>query len=386
MTVPPTDYPLWGCRPDRIDTEVEAEFAWTDNIIRVLGPAFSPTGARIQRTVALIPEPHAVSVRADGLTVGVLADGDAIRYSAALQRVVDGGSLPTVPARIWAADAGAYNRDPARDGRIIARVSIALAAPARLAPYNDPPDAEYTLLPAGRTLQVTGENEHLDVLGRYVEVPGKYALMVTLHPAPDDAVEVRVDGRRCGQLGRRSSAHLLPIVMRLAERDLVTAARGAVAGSAASAEVTVSVAPVEAIGDVVLDGPPVTVPRLGTAAARTPPDPVAILHRYHGYAGQIVVQDDRLWILREGVVARTLGELSPTPRRIRLSDVTDVQFRPAMPRTAGLIRVVTAANAGGVAAPGDPDTVVFHHRDRQRFQALAEWLRHVAAANAGPPA
>lgn len=84
-------------------------------------------------------------------------------------------------------------------------------------------------------------------------------------------------------------------------------------------------------------------------------------------------------------MARALGPVPLTPKRIRLRDVVDVQFRPALPQTDGMLRIVTGSGRDGAPASADPDTVVFHHPDRQRFQALAEWLRHVAAVNAGPP-
>ncbi|NGP03940.1 hypothetical protein G6038_00275 [Rhodococcus sp. 14C212] len=378
-------YRLWGCRPDRFDTEIEGEFAWTDHIVRTLGAAFEAAGAEIRRDVSLLPETHGVSVRADGLTLGILGDGDALRYGPVLRRVVAGGYLPTVPGRIWAADAGAYNDDPARSGRIIARVSVSLGAPARLVPRNDPPDVPYTLLPPGRTLQVTGEERHFDLLHPYADPPGKYALLVTLHEADGALVEVRVDDRACGYLGRRSSARLLPIVTHLSARGLRTAARAAVSGSRLAAEVTVSVTPADEIDERVLDGPPVIVPRLAPGPVADPPDPVLPMHRYHGWGGQIVVQGDRLWILREGPVARALGPVPLTPRRIRLRDVVDVQFRPALPQTDGMLRIVTGGGRDGAPSSADPDTVVFHHPDRQRFQALTEWLRHVAAVNAGPP-
>lgn len=389
-----TTYRLWGCRPGRFDVEVEGEFAYGPQIVDVLGEAFTGPGTEIRRDVELVAEDHGISVRADGRPLGVLADREAFRYGAVVRRIGEAGFVPVAPGRIWAADAGVYNRDATREGQVIARVSVSLGAPGRLAPRNDPPHRPYTLLPAGRTLQVSGESEHARALRPYSSPSGKYAVLLTLHPAGADSstggdVEVRLDGRPCGRLGRRSSEKIRPVVAHLAARGLITAVCGAVAATDGSVEVTVSVASVESLGAEVLDGDAVTIPALRPAGGSPSPEPsgdgsVLQMHRYHGHGGQIVIHGDSLWILREGPVAR-LRDVPRTPRRIRLSEVKAVEFRPALPRAEGLIRPVTADNVDGHLGQGDPDTVEFHHGDRRRFQSLGDWLGHVAATNAGPP-
>jgi len=67
------------------------------------------------------------------------------------------------------------------------------------------------------------------VVRPYLPAPEGRPVAATVH-ACDDALEVRLDGRRVGELGPAEAADLLPLVRRLVGAGLVPVVRGAVHG------------------------------------------------------------------------------------------------------------------------------------------------------------
>ncbi|WP_189057702.1 hypothetical protein [Longimycelium tulufanense] len=172
------------------------------------------TGSNLKEAIPaealLVPEPHNPydrrAVRVDlltsfgrAVTVGYLARPDAARYQPVLLALQHRGEIGSCPARIMGGGDRYYG------------VHLHLAAPASLLGPETDVDAEPPrVLPAERTVVVTREEAHQDVLLPYQpKVPGDI-VPVRLELGfceiskgtyrGEQAVEVRLDGRRCGEL------------------------------------------------------------------------------------------------------------------------------------------------------------------------------------------
>lgn len=162
-----------------------------------------------------------------------------------------------------------YNDKP----RFFSNVRLALSEPHLLLPVNDPPSVAYSIVPWGNGLQVTGEDEHFDVLKPFVGKHDRELLLVTLHRAVEakprgdrEFVEVRVNGKRVGEMSTATSKHFFPIIDHLEASGLNTAAWAQLKGSSLTAEVVLQATKATDIEDDWLNGEPVTLPELVPAA------------------------------------------------------------------------------------------------------------------------
>lgn len=173
-----------------------------------------------ETSAVLIPEPtnpydsHAVQVTINSLLVGYLPREDAGGYSSVLASLATQERFLEVPARVW------WGRDP--DGDFYGSVTLDLPPAPLLFAVNTRPSGA-ALLPRGWRVQVTGEEAYLDVLSPVVAGRGEALAYVTLHEFTEERarsskqlVEVRLDGRRVGQLSPAASEQLLPVI-RLAD-------------------------------------------------------------------------------------------------------------------------------------------------------------------------
>lgn len=260
-------YRLWSARSwGDYDLTVEPEFV---PAIRSLFPDVWPGGGHeVLPEVQLVPEPGgprgpwAVSVRAEGRTIGYLGADDAPAWAGVLRRILASGCIPTTSCRIYA-----YEFDGWDGVEFNPNVRIAMGDPAEAVPINDPPLVPYTLLPRSPFVQVTKEDEHFEVLTRFVPASGHGVLFVTLHERQPEGrgkahVEVRVDDERIGQFTPQTSQRFLPLISHFEARGLLTACRADITGSALAAEVRVSGIKANEATPEVLDGPPLTIPPL----------------------------------------------------------------------------------------------------------------------------
>ncbi|WP_425295631.1 TerD family protein [Nocardia abscessus] len=263
-------YRLWGQNRSSQSYEVTIEKEFLP-AIRSLYPQEIPDhNGRLSPEIQLIPEPEgtrgpwAVSVRTGGRTMGYLHADDARNWAAVLRRIIASGFIPTTSSKIWLRE-----YDDWEGGLDIhANVLIGLEDPALAIPVNDPPNATYTLLPRSGIVQVTKEHEHFDALLKFVPEGGIGLLFVTLHENTAEGsrakphVEVRIDEERIGQLSPQMSQRFLPMIRHLESRGLVTACWGEITGSAVAAKVRIDAIKADEASPDVLQGPPVTVPRL----------------------------------------------------------------------------------------------------------------------------
>lgn len=216
-----------------------------------------PTNKYDQRAAMVIVRGH---------HVGYLPREDAAIYFDILNRIETAGYAPTTTARIWATTRVDWGTNKPK---INARVTVALGNLNELLPSNDPPREPYSLLPRGRAVQVTGEENHLPTISEHLDASGDgysigtlvAAKTVTVRATPKDIVEVHIDGEVVGTLTPAMSENFLPTVAHLADQGLLAAVWLRVKGSPIAAQVTVLAMKAH---EIPADwfGKPNTIPRL----------------------------------------------------------------------------------------------------------------------------
>lgn len=207
----------------------------------------------------LVPEPdnpndqHAVSVRISGFNVGYLPARVAPAYFPAICSLVSSGIVPTIRTRIWAVTRWSQRRN---QDELKSAIRLALPNANELLPLNSAPSEPHYVIPRGRAVQVTGEEEHYDVIKPYIRPDNPSNVVVTLRPVEvprgqttATVLEVQLDGQRIGQLSPLISSSVMPCVTEADSLGRVAAAWGIVTGSRLAAEVTLRIAKAEAIPD-----------------------------------------------------------------------------------------------------------------------------------------
>ena len=113
-----------------------------------------------------------------------------------------------------------------------------LPPPEGVQSFNELPEEPFTVLPSGAAIQVSGEENHMGVLARYVSDRDRH-LAVTLHvveeakterSTPYTCVEVRLDGHRVGTLTKAASEKLADVIGFVTERGRVPVGRAILKG------------------------------------------------------------------------------------------------------------------------------------------------------------
>ena len=180
----------------------------------------------------------AVSVWINGLHAGFLEDANAVRYTALLRDLAENhGQYLRVPARV----SGNYQ---SHRGRWNVQAQLGLPEPEDVLPRNQIPDEPIELIPSGRVIQVTGEDQHMDRL-KYLVEPGRAAsyaatLRVIHEIRPRSAyetVEVQIDGERVGVLSKVTGEQVAPLVALIEGAGRTPVVRATVEGNELRAEV-----------------------------------------------------------------------------------------------------------------------------------------------------
>ncbi|UKA60842.1 HIRAN domain-containing protein [Arthrobacter sp. FW306-2-2C-D06B] len=259
------------------NVEVVGEHAYSQAIKAALRASKAPTTVGRDSEaegvqVELVAEPdnpydvNAISVRWRNQVLGYLSREDAIRYTQPIRRIIASGLTAATTARIWAYDAG---------DRLQARVTVALPEPELIAPLNEAPAGVTTLVPWGSAIQVLKEENHFDILCNHVPTDGAGLLLVSLHKATRTLknaterpfVEVRLDGRRVGELSNVTSAHLLPLLEHTETIGETALAYAKITGSALAAQLVLHAAKATEISNDWLSEGPHPAPKLLPRAA-----------------------------------------------------------------------------------------------------------------------
>lgn len=274
----------WG---KTAQVEVVGEYYRTEAFISLLQhePGFLKyEGAELRGNAVLVPDPNnpygkgrAVAVYFRGQHIGYLFQSDANKYFPTLNALRQEGKHIRTDARVWGSQAGGTGTD------VHARATIWLPNPAGLTPSNELPEQPHTVLPAGKTIQVTKEDEHMDVLANYVKpgagndnyVAATLRSINEIRPRSSyEAVQVEIDGQRIGVLTKAQSEKLLPLVRYIEQRGRIPVARATVKGTKLKAEVVLNCVNAETVDDHWLDrlGPATTQANIDKTVTPARPD------------------------------------------------------------------------------------------------------------------
>lgn len=250
------DFNLWSRNawPSR---EVAGE-SFHETAIRSLFPrSFGEQSREIRLRAELVPEPtnthdrNAIMVIAAGKHVGYLPKEEAPAYLPVLLALQKQGLQAVTECSVWAAEREEWlgtdkrGRDITKT-RLSATVRLVLDDWWMIVPANATPSVPHILLPQGSAVQVQKEEDHQEALRPFVRPQGEAWAYGTLHTfveegtrARRELVEVRIDGRRVGQLTPAMSAEYAPIIHQIEERGRTTAAKVVVKGNQIKADVVV---------------------------------------------------------------------------------------------------------------------------------------------------
>ena len=102
------------------------------------------------------------------------------------------------------------------------------------------------------------------------------------------------------------------------------------------------------------------------------------MEEYKGYGGTVELHDDQIVIRREGAVAKIGGQ--GATREIPCSALSGVTLKPATRLVNGYLQL----QLGGAPVRdhrGDPNSILFRHKDSARFEELADILQQRIADN-----
>lgn len=188
-------------------------------------------------TAVLVPEPENVhdrnAVRVDvllgaqSIQVGYLASENARAYQPPLLLLRAAGSLGTCSGRITGGGPrsyGMYLHIASPDTMVIANATAVPPSGYATDGVSDPPinDRATVHLGGDRSCVVTGEGRHQDILGRYaprraadlnrVTVSLEYCTIGSGRYRGERALEVRLDGRRVGELTPAMTRRYAPLI------------------------------------------------------------------------------------------------------------------------------------------------------------------------------
>ncbi|MCT2329980.1 hypothetical protein M3G73_07195 [Corynebacterium sanguinis] len=241
-------YPLPLINADWCDVDVNGEYYHRNEIRKAAIAAGPGVNGEYRFRVSLVCEPDnpystsgkAISVRNGVDVLGYIPKELAEKYYPEIARVCASGMVPETAGRLWVSG-DLFSSDPKM------YLSVALLDPGLNAPLNDPPADGWALIPYGKTIQVTKEADHFDVLEDFVPETGRGRLLVSLHreklgvKTPQIGVEVRLDGQRIGELTKASSEKLLPAIEHFENQGFDSVCYATIQGSSVAAEVTLNV-------------------------------------------------------------------------------------------------------------------------------------------------
>lgn len=178
---------------------------------------------------------NAIAVWFGGEHIGYLNRADARRYKPVIDRATHLGYTLSASCYIWVGVRSGFNP----------RVDIWLPEPGHALPANDIP-SDAVFLPTGTKIQVTKEEDHMDVLTKWTR-KGKTAVpvMFTLKAIQDvrsrsvvDIVQVCVGDEPIGVLTKGMSEKIAPLVEYVEERAKTPVVSGEITGNSIKCEAT----------------------------------------------------------------------------------------------------------------------------------------------------
>lgn len=91
---------------------------------------------------------------------------------------------------------------------------------------------------------------------------------------------------------------------------------------------------------------------------------------FEGFDGQVVLEDDYVWIVREGIPSGCFSEPTARPIRALRGDVVGTDFKSATESSFGSLRINVSAGAAATDSVVHNDVVRFSAGSNDRFSAL----------------
>ena len=246
------------------ETVGESFYRTALNDIRKLVPLNEHKVRRFDATLVLeMDNPHseaghAISVRWQDRVIAYIPDLETDDYFPELARLAASGFDAGVRGTLWTNETQP-NFNP---NDVHMSVHVGPQPPGMIVPINNPPSRKWAAIPRGQASQVTKEKDHLDVLQPYTGLGHKKTyILVTLHKVLLGTrtrwagVEVRLDGKRIGELSKATGAKFLPIIEHYDSLGLITVCHAYLRETATSAEVALKAATFEEITDKDLYNP-----------------------------------------------------------------------------------------------------------------------------------
>lgn len=179
----------------------------------------------------------AIAVYIRGAHVGYIPEDFTRVWGVSLRDLATRGYDLQVRARTWAVN-DTYGEN--------ARVMVYMPDADAIFPGNQLPDAPYALIPVGKKRQVSGEENHMDVLAPSVISGGTNHVAVVLRSVTEirprstvELVQVELDGKRVGRMTDLQSKNLLPLVKYIEARGKLPVARADIIGTTLKADVVI---------------------------------------------------------------------------------------------------------------------------------------------------
>lgn len=201
----------------------------------------------IEVTLTLSQHPTSPAVLIGGHWVGSVTDPQFAPYLAVLERLAESGHSLQVPARVWARNDYGTTRS---NVRIYMPPLNEIEAPGPM------PEGLHILLPRGKKVQVTGEEQHLAEVSALLAGSSQQPVVATLHVLPaasarstKERVQVRVYGEAVGLLTPTTSEHFVPLLRVCEEEGVTVACHAVVKGNQIKADVELDTARTGDLGD-----------------------------------------------------------------------------------------------------------------------------------------
>lgn len=204
------------------------------NVLEYTGDRYSGRGTFLLTDDSTNPyDSNAIALWFAGEHIGYLSRQDARRYRPVIDRATQLGYTLATSGYIWIGVRSGFNP----------RAEVWLPQPHLVLPVNDMP-AEAVFLPTGAKIQVTKEEDHMDVLTRWVKkTHGQATILFTLKAIQDvrsrtvvDIVQVCIGDEPIGILTKGMSEKLVPLVEYVEERAKTPVVYGELTGNSIKCE------------------------------------------------------------------------------------------------------------------------------------------------------
>jgi len=241
----------WGRCEREFEISFEAEHR--DEVAAVFrdnGVVITHEGVVLRDVAAtLTPSQHPTSpaVLIGGRWVGNVTDQQFAPFLSSIDTLAASGQRLQVRARVWAMSDFGTTRS---------NVRIYMPPPNEIEAPGPMPESLHILLPRGKKIQVTGEEQHLAEVSALLAGSSQQPVVATLHVLPaasarstKERVQVRIYGQAVGFLTPTMSEHFVPLLKVCEEEGVAVACHAVVKGNQLKADVELDTVRAGDLGD-----------------------------------------------------------------------------------------------------------------------------------------